>query len=487
VAKPFVGVIAPAFLIVVVCSSVMGFTGGSTQSGDEPFHNLAQVSAREGESAIYSNRGLASDQGLRLFFETVRVIRESFVGNVSAKEVFKQTAAELPFVVPPNCGEDFPSKAECEQDAEQCFVEAVRAVAICCHTDMQGALFRALNLALRKLDHNSALLDVRMLKELKISTSGKFGGIGMVVTRRDGDYVVVSSIEGSPAFNAGIKPGDAVLAIDGEPIHGLPLMEVLSKVRGQGGSRISLSIKPRGTEAVRQVYLRRTMISIPPVRYHVLDQEIGYLRIVNFQNSTTRDVARALTRMFRSVRGRLQGLILDLRANPGGLFDQAIEVADLFVPHDTITVVKGRHEKLNREFRGKGRDTYPRVPTVVLIDRGTASAAEILAGALKGKPDVVIMGERSFGKASVQGIFPLSNGMGLRLTTAHYYTPDGGDIEGKGIEPDVPAEDAELPAEKVDTELLDKAEIGRDRAVTKAFNLIVSGMAHGPTGFSTLF
>ena len=242
---------------------------------------------------------------------------------------------------------------------------------------------------------------------------------------------------------------------------------------------MTLSLKSSGTDEVRQVRLRRRLIRIPPVRHQMLERGIGCLRIVNFQNSTSREVRKALGKMFRSVPGGLKGLILDLRGNPGGLFDQAIAVADLFLREDVITRVQGRGERMNREFRAEPRGTFPRIPMVVLIDRGTASAAEILAGALEGRPDVIIMGEPSFGKASVQGIFPIPGGRALRLTTAHYYTPDGRDIDGRGIEPDVEIaqprnldSNDELSLEQEDAFAADE---GVKQAVRKIFRLRRSG------------
>lgn len=344
-----------------------------------------------------------------------------------------------------------------------------------------------MKILLRNLDPNSALMDANMVKELKISTSGRFGGIGMVVGAKHGDYVVISALDGSPAFRAGIKTGDKVLAIDGEPIHGLPLLEVLSKVRGPSGSRIRLTIESRDKGVTRQVTLRRRVIRIPPVRYEKLGGNVGYLRIINFQTGTAKAVRRALRRLFRDTPGGLKGLILDLRSNPGGLFDEAIKVADLLLSSKTITVVKGRLQRINREFRAKRNRTFPQVPTVVLINRGTASGSEILTAALRQRPDVVVMGEHSFGKASVQGVFLLGEGRALRLTTAHYYTPEGVDIDGKGIKPDIEVQDSDEGSGRVKPRGLGDSDVRHDRVVAKALKYIVTGRSPVKSPFPTLF
>ena len=257
---------------------------------------------------------------------------------------------------------------------------------------------------------------------------------------------MISAFDGSPAGRAGIESGDTVLEIDGEPIGGLPVPEVLMKVRGRAGTYITLTVESRKTGGVHRLRMRRRTIRVPPIQYFELADGIGYVKIVNFQQKTASEARRALRKLYRRSGDQLRALILDLRNNPGGLFDQAIDVANLFLSHGTITRLLGTDSTTNREFKAGLRGTFPEVPMIVLVNRGSASASEILAAALRQRSDVYIMGETTFGKASVQGIFLLGHGMALRLTTAHYYTPEGRDIDGIGIEPDIRIEsDAETP------------------------------------------
>jgi carboxyl-terminal processing protease len=277
-----------------------------------------------------------------------------------------------------------------------------------------------------------------------------------------------------------------VLAIDGEPIHGLPLIDVLSKVRGRAGSSIGLTVRLRGSDEARRVTLRRQAIRIAPVRHRILPGGIGYLRIVNFQNNTASEVARALRQMTGSVKGGLRGLVLDLRDNPGGLFDQGIQVAELFVASGPLTLVRGREAGLNREFTATRRGAYSKVPIAVLINRGTASAAEILAAAVRSRPDAVVIGEPSFGKASVQGVYPIRDDMAVRLTTAHYYTPDGRDIDGRGIEPDERVEEPAHLERNPRPRGPDLEGLQKDEAVTRALEYLQAAR-DDKSPFPTLF
>jgi carboxyl-terminal processing protease len=375
--------------------------------------------------------------GSKIFSASMELIKSYHVNTLSDRDLFRQTIDKLGLVLLPHCLENVEPSEDCAGSYETCFEEAIQAISERCKLDKDRLLLKALNIILRDLDPNSTLLDSSMINELKISTAGKFGGVGMVVTARNNGYVVIASFDGSPAQRAGIGAGDTILEIDGKPLQGLPLQEVLGMVRGPAGSMMSVVVKNSKTTAISSVRLRRKMIRIAPVRSLMFEEGIGYLRIVNFQENTGREVEKALLKMLDSSRYGLKGLILDLRDNPGGLFEEAIKVAGLFRPGSTITSLRGRNAQFNREFNAASRKTLPQIPIVVLINKGTASASEILAGALQGGSNVLVLGERSFGKASVQVVFPLSDGMALRLTTAHYYTADGRDIEGKGLEPDI--------------------------------------------------
>jgi carboxyl-terminal processing protease len=386
----------------------------------------------------FSDRFTDEENGaFTLFMETMNLIRKHYVGVYPHKEAFNEAIQRLTLYAPPQCMEGCVRYEDCWDGPEQCLLRTMETICQRCAFNKEELSYKVLNWMLSDMDHNSAVLDPAMLQEISISTSGKFGGVGMVVSRKAGDYVVISAIEGSPAHRAGIRPGAVVLEIDGQSIHGMNLPNVLKMVRGRVGERITLKIGDPGSNKVRRVVLRRSLIRISPVRHKILPNNIGYLRIVNFQQSVFIETKKALTEIYAKTNHHPKGLIIDLRDNPGGLFDQAIKVADLFLDSEVIISVRGNYEKLNKDFRATGNQEFPRTPIVVLINRGSASAAEILAGALQSRPNVLVAGERSFGKASVQGVFPLSDGMALRLTTAHYFTPDGRNIDGKGIDPDI--------------------------------------------------
>lgn len=394
---------------------------------------FSKDSGRGGRPFLASYKGSMT----RLFSTVLRLIDTHYAESISQRAILDSALNRLSLTLLPQCMEGVEPIETCSAPADRCFFKAVKTISRNCGEKQRAILARALRYLLRDLDPNSGLLDSAMLKELKISTSGKFGGIGMVVTARDGDYVVISPFDGSPAYEAGIKPGDTIVEIDGKSLHGMPLLEVLQLVRGPAGSRMSLTVKDKTTGSVGRLRIRRQVIRVAPVRHTVLPDHIGYLRIVNFQKNTATQVEKALEEMFDFGSGGVRGLILDLRDNPGGLFTEAISVADLFLPSGVITSVRGSKVHSYTEFTAQQDGTFPEVPMVVLMNSGSASASEILAGALQGRPNVLVMGDKSFGKASVQGVFSLGRRTALRLTTAHYYTPDGRDIHGKGLEPDV--------------------------------------------------
>ena len=407
------------------------------------------------------------------FREVIRLIKDNYVTDLSDDALYKRPLELLTIVLPPPCVDEIPSTADCTGRPDTCFFTTLQAIALRCHFE-RGELFRlVLQLILGELDPNSSFMDDAMVKEMAITTSGKFGGVGIMVSRRDGDYVVVSPLDGSTAYRAGIKAGDVMLEIDGAPVHGLPLLEVLRKVRGPVGSTMRATVRDGKSGEVRHVNLRRETVVIPPVRHASLEEGIGYLRIVNFQATTAPEVEKALVLLLKECGGHFNGLILDLRDNPGGLLEQAIQVADLFLSCGAITSVRGRDGQKSREFMAQPGAVLARVPIAVLINRGTASGAEILAGALQGKPGVVVMGEPSFGKASVQGVYPVPGGTALRLTTAHYYTAEGRDIEGRGLEPEMLLADppvrqvAALPGGEAD-------QIQTDPWVKKAMEILMS-------------
>jgi len=325
-----------------------------------------------------------------------------------------------------------------------------------------------------------------MLNELKISMSGTFGGVGMVVASKDDRYVVVSALDGSPAQKAGIKAGDTILEIDGYRLQGLPLPKVLSMVRGSSGSVINVLVESARSKELRAIKMRRQMIRIAPVRGIMLSHRIGYIRIVNFQENTSNELFRALSRLAYQSSRPLRGLIIDVRDNPGGLFEEAIKTAGLFRGKGNLTSLKGRNPDVTREFFSPRDESVFEGPIVILANKGSASGSEVLVGALQGMPNVKVIGERTFGKASVQGVFRLTPTLALRLTTAHYYTADGRDIEGKGIDPDVIFEDNfHHSAPRVGT--LKANDVEADPAVDIALVYLLHGTLPLRSPFPSLF
>jgi carboxyl-terminal processing protease len=444
-----------------------------------------------GEALNTSRLGQSQDtllagagSGFQLFQAAINLITEYYVEKVSAHDLVKMVAEKLPFVVLPHCVEGV---GKCSGDVDRCFVSDINTMATRCNLDVNRLLCSALNISLQELDPNSCVMDAGLLKELEIGTSGKFGGVGMVVSAKGADYVVVSPFEGSPAYKAGIKAGDTILEIDGQPLHGLPLLEVLRKVRGPAGSVMSVRVRDSRSDQIRQIKMHRRLIRIHPVRYLLLERNIGYLRIVNFQKGTAGEVYKALGQVSRSGAGKLAGLILDLRDDPGGLFDEAIQVANLFKESGIITSVRGRRRGLNRDFTANGSSRLPRIPLAILINKGTASASEILVGALQGMPETLVLGERSFGKASVQAVFRLNKGMAIRLTTAHYYTADGRDIDGKGLEPDVGIPGSDEDPSKGTVDLLSSEQLRGDTDIRAALAYLHSGAMPARSPFSSWY
>ena len=301
-----------------------------------------------------------------------------------------------------------------------------------------------------RLDPHSSFLSPDMFKEMQIETEGAFGGLGIEVTIRDGKLTVVSPIEDTPADRAGIRAGDIIVMIDGEPTQGMALMEAVKKMRGPKGTRITIHIMREGWEKPRPFTITRDVIRIRSVKHRRING-VGVLRITQFQQATHKEVQEALEALQEE--GPLTGLVLDLRNNPGGLLDQAVKVADLFLKEGTIVSTRGRDPEQEVVYTARDDGDEPDLPMVVLVNGGTASASEIVAGALKDQHRAVILGERTFGKGSVQTILPLSDGSGLRITTALYYTPSGRTIQARGIVPDIrvaagPAEDRPPEKEK---------------------------------------
>jgi carboxyl-terminal processing protease len=307
-------------------------------------------------------------------------------------------------------------------------------------------VYGALNGAVGTLDPHSSFMTPDEFRELQIETKGQFSGIGIEITLKDGVLTVVSPIEGTPAYQAGIKAGDQIVKINGTPTKNITLMEAVKKIRGPKGSKVSLAINREGFKHPKDVVLTRRVIPIHSVKARIADGGIGYIRITNFQDSTNHDLEAYLKKMKHRL-VPFNGLILDLRNDPGGLLEQAVRVANEFLKSGLIVYTEGRTRNQNMRFYASPNDAVKvtHVPMVVLINQGSASASEIVAGALKDRKRALIVGTKSFGKGSVQTIIPLDDGSALRLTTALYFTPSGITINNKGIQPEVKVAEKKLP------------------------------------------
>ncbi len=287
------------------------------------------------------------------------------------------------------------------------------------------------------LDPHSVFLTPDMYKEMEIESTGEFGGVGMVVTMKDGVLTVVSPIEDTPAWRAGVKAGDKIIKINGVSTKGMTLMEAVKRLRGPKGTKVTITIVREGVSKPITITIVRDIIKIKSVTYKMLDNAtgIGYIKIKQFQERTDKEVRKAFMSLYRQ---GMKALILDLRNNPGGLLQQAVRVSDEFLKGGKLIVyTKGKGSTENLKFYSHDEGTLPYVPMVILVNAGSASASEIVTGALKAHKRAVVIGDRTFGKGSVQTIFTLSDGSAIKLTTAYYYTPDHICIEGKGITPDI--------------------------------------------------
>ncbi len=301
--------------------------------------------------------------------------------------------------------------------------------------DTQETIEGAIRGMLTSLDPHSSFLKPDDFKDLQVETSGSFSGIGIEIAIKDDTLTVVSPIEDTPAFKAGIQAGDRIIKIEGESTKEMSLVEAVKKLRGQKGSAVTIAIHREGWTDLQEFTLIRDVIPIHSVRASILEPGYGYIRITNFQRNTPQDLQNSLEKLLTE--GDLQGLILDLRNNPGGLLDSSVKIADIFLDEGLIVSTKGRLKDQNMEFSAHGGGPQYDFPIVILINGGTASASEIVAGALQDHKRALVLGTQSFGKGSVQTIIPMADGAGLRLTTARYFTPSGASIQAKGITPDV--------------------------------------------------
>jgi len=301
---------------------------------------------------------------------------------------------------------------------------------------------------LEGLDPHSSYLNDDGYDDMKIQTRGSFGGLGIEVTMENGYVKVVSPIDDTPAYKAGVEAGDLITHLDGKQVMGLSLSEAVDKMRGKVGSTIELTVRREDTPEAIEIKIKRAIIKIKSVR-HRIEGDIGYLRITTFNQQTSPGVKKAIKAIKKKLGDELMGYVIDLRNNPGGLLTEAINVSDFFLERGEIVSTRGRQEEDTRRDIAVSGDLADGLPLVVLINGGSASASEIVAGALQDHRRAVIMGEQSFGKGSVQTIIPLPDNAAMRLTTARYYTPSGRSIQAKGIVPDIIVELAKVEA--VDT------------------------------------
>jgi carboxyl-terminal processing protease len=301
-------------------------------------------------------------------------------------------------------------------------------------TKTNELIYGAIRGMVETLDPHSSFITPEDYKELMIETKGSFPGVGIVITMKDRVLTVVSPIEGTPAYKAGIKAGDEIIMIEDKATKDLTIRDAVKLIRGPKGTRVKLTVKRKGLEKPIDFVITRDEIPIRSVRSFYLPFDLGYIRISNFQSNTGQDLVEALREM--ESKKELKGLVLDLRNNPGGLLSQAVRVTDEFLDAGPIVSIKSRDKKEQKSVAHKNKQsrTYP---MVVLVNEGSASASEIVAGALQDNKRALILGSTTFGKGSVQTLFPLTDGSGLRLTTALYYTPNGRSIQASGIEPDI--------------------------------------------------
>lgn len=304
-------------------------------------------------------------------------------------------------------------------------------------TEDSELLESAIRGMLTGLDPHSSYLDPEAYNELRIGTSGEFGGLGIEVGIEDGFVKVISPIDDTPAQRAGMQAGDLIIRIDDTPVKGLSLNEAVKLMRGKPGSKVKLTVVREGADKPMKISIIRAVIKVNSIKARMLEPNFGYVRITQFQSNTGESLIQAVSKLKKENDAALKGLILDLRNNPGGVLNAAVAVSDAFLEEGLVVYTEGRVNDSEMKFKATPTDIINDAPLVVLINGGSASASEIVAGALQDHQRAVIMGSTSFGKGSVQTILPMHNGAALKLTTARYYTPSGRSIQAEGIVPDI--------------------------------------------------
>ncbi len=313
-------------------------------------------------------------------------------------------------------------------------------------TDDHTLMSNAIRGMVGELDPHSAFMDKDEFEDLKIATEGNYSGIGVEVTAEDGVLTVIAPLDDSPAARAGIRPGDAILSIDGLLLRNEPLDDAIKRIRGEPGTVVKLGIGREPLPQPLELSIERAMVSVHSVRFDMLEPGYGYLRISQFSETTGPDTLAAIRALEEAAGGKLRGLVLDLRNNPGGVLDAAVEVSDAFLEDGTIVSAEGRSAESRFRMEAMEGDLVRGAAIAVLVNQGSASAAEIVAGALRDNGRAKLLGQKTFGKGSVQTVLPLEDGQALKLTTSRYFTPSGVSIHERGIEPDVPLPEPEATA-----------------------------------------
>ena len=301
--------------------------------------------------------------------------------------------------------------------------------------DREDLIRGAIQGMLRNLDPHSSFVDLDQLRMMQEDFEGKFGGIGIQIGIRDGNLVVISPIEGTPAYEAGLEPGDVIMEIEGEPTQDMALTDAVNKIRGPKGEPVELTILSEGSQSPEKVKIVRDDIPVHSVKSQELESGYLHLRITDFKATTTEDLKEEIRKY--SSEKEIKGIVLDLRNNPGGLLDQAVSVSDIFLDDGLIVYTQGREEAQRKDYSATSSAEDVTSPMVVLINAGSASGSEIVAGALQDRNRALLLGEPTFGKGSVQSILPVADGSAIKLTIANYYTPDGRSIEAEGVAPDI--------------------------------------------------
>ncbi|MGD8379067.1 MAG: S41 family peptidase [Gammaproteobacteria bacterium] len=361
--------------------------------------------------------------------------------------------------------------AQVMEQVRQAYVEPV---------DDKTLLRNAIRGMLSNLDPHSAYMDAEEFKQMQVTTTGRFGGLGLEVTMKDGMVTVISPIDDTPAAEAGIQPGDIILKVNEDSLSGLSLDQAVDLMRGEPGTDVTLTILRGDNAQPIELKLTRAEVRVSSVNRRLLEPDYGYLRISQFSEDTGDAVRKAVKRLEKDNQGRpLAGLVLDLRNNPGGVLDAAVDTADAFLSKGVIVTAKGRAEAANLERDARPGDLMAGAPIVVLVNGGSASASEIVAGALQDQGRALIMGTRTFGKGSVQTVIPLPEGQAIKITTARYFTPSGRSIQARGITPDVVVNPVQIQAARENAPMLRESELSGHLANPQAAGAPSGGAGPG--------